>query len=158
MTSDAASAGRCQNGTGTYVRCTAAAFPQLMCECTAVARPAAAWRQSGMKTATKNAPWFNLRPDYARIHQITQSLCSHCTEFTQSLRSIYAAFTQILRSQYADFMQIYAVITQSLRNHYAVCGSHYAFIMITQLESLHSHYAIITQSLRSRDISKVPFE
>ena len=126
MTSDAAAAGRCRNGTGTYVRCTAAAFPQLMCECTAVARPAAAWRQLEMKTATKNAPWIKARPDYAGIHQITQNLRSHYAEFTQSLRSIYTAITQNLRSHYADllkvtqilgrfyadFTQIYAVITQ----------------------------------------------
>ena len=57
MTSDAATAAgpavdylaklasmpvHCRNGTGTYVRCSAAAFPLLLCECAAVARPAAA--------------------------------------------------------------------------------------------------------------------
>ena len=37
----------CRNGTGTYVRCTAAAFPLLLCECAAVARPAAAALRPG---------------------------------------------------------------------------------------------------------------
>ena len=108
---------RCRNGTGTYVRCTAAAFPLLLCERAAVARPAAAavrpggnreWNCDQKCSIVQATPGLRRNPGppiYAAI--------------TQKLRSFYAEITQFLRSNYADLRSHYAIITQSLRNHYA---------------------------------------
>jgi len=128
---------RCWDGTGTYVRLTAAAFAGLQCECAAAARPAAAGRLSGMKIEPKNAQLFTHRlrrnsPQLRRHYAgITQALRRHYAVIMQALRNLYAVITQALRSHYA-------VITQALRSHYAD---------ITQ--SLRRHYAGITQSLRN---------
>ena len=101
---------QCLDGTGTYVRLTAAAFAVRQCECDVATRPAAAGRLSGKSNPNmRNC----LRIDYAEIPnnhaEITHRLCSHYPNITQTLRSYYTVITQRLRRHYA-------FITQRLRS------------------------------------------
>ena len=111
---------QCLDGTGTYVRLTAAAFGGRQCECAAAAaRPAAAGRLSGMKIEPKMRNC--LRIDYAEIPYnyavIMQRLCRHYAVISQSLREDYADIMHSLRRDYGIITQFhYVALRNSLRN------------------------------------------
>jgi len=100
----------------------------------------------GNETATKNAPQFKLRPDYAGIHQITQNLRSHYAEITQPLRSLYAEFTQPLRRFTQPLRSHYAAVTQSLRSRYAIITQCLRNVYAALRNLITQHYAIVLRN------------
>ena len=120
---------RCRDGTGTYVRLTAAAFVGLECECAAAARPAAAGRLSGNKIEPRKCVIFT-----HRLRRNSPQLRRNYAVITQRLRSHYAKITQTLRNHYADIMQ---TLRNSITQHYAIQLRNSLRNSITQF-----HYAI----------------
>ena len=123
---------RCRDGTGTYVRLSAAAFAGLQCKCAAAARPAAAGRLSGMKIEPKKCVIFmhRVRRNSSNYADITHRLRRHYAKIMQSLHKVYANITQRLRRHYADITQ---TSRNSITQHYTI---HYAILLhncITQL-------------------------